>query len=68
MKKENISGKVTVQTCSPTKNEEWIYTYITIHVSGVWTTEVYSRDPAIAQEITHQMKMNDDLYFPWVKF
>jgi hypothetical protein len=36
MKKENISGKVTVQTCSPTKNEEWIYTYITIHVSGVW--------------------------------
>lgn len=61
MKKENVTGEVTVKTCPPTKNEEWTFTYIIIRVSGVGSTKIYSRNPAIAHEMSSQIHTNDTL-------
>jgi hypothetical protein len=68
MKKENIIGKVTVRVCEPTENEDWSFTYVIIRVSGVGSTEIYSKNLSIANEILYQIKVNDTLHYPWVKF
>ena len=63
---EQVGGekKVKITSYKPKKINKNKYTYITVSVDGLWTTDVYSENLDIAEELYNQISMNDAIYYP----